>query len=248
MTAIPLFPLGTVLFPGVVLPLHIFEPRYRTLVRMLMQLPDDDAREFGVVGIRQGWEVGEGGVEALYDVGCTAELRQARTFEDGTFDIVTVGRRRFRLLELDSARAPFLCGEVEWLPEVESAPAEAELLASSVGEVFGRYLSLLSDGEPADGEPLRAEEGTSSGRAGGRRPEVDVHLPALPDDPLVLSHLVAASAPLTLDDRQDLLSTRDTVGRLRRELRLLKREATMLRRLRAVPVPLAELRVPQSLN
>jgi len=242
VTAIPLFPLGTVLFPGVVLPLHIFEPRYRSLVRMLMQLPDDDPREFGVVGIRQGWEVGEDGVQALYDVGCTAELRQARTFEDGTFDIVTVGRRRFRLLELTRSPAPFLCGEVEWLPEVESPPAEAELLAGSVGEVFGRYLRLLTEDDRTGGEATAGESAEDAGAEAGAL------LPDLPEDPLVLSHLVAASAPLTLDDRQDLLSTRDTVGRLRRELRLLKREATMLRRLRAVPVPLAELRVPQSLN
>ena len=68
MTArLPLFPLGTVLFPGLVLPLHIFEPRYRTLVRDLMNLPADHAREFGVVAIKGGWEVpasGPGGLTA----------------------------------------------------------------------------------------------------------------------------------------------------------------------------------------
>ena len=68
---LPLFPLGTVLVPGLVLPLHIFEPRYRQLVADLEDLPEDE-REFGVVAIREGGEVGAGSLRALYDVGCAA--------------------------------------------------------------------------------------------------------------------------------------------------------------------------------
>lgn len=70
----------------------------------------------------------------------------------------------------------------------------------------------------------------------------------LPDDPTVLSHLVAATAALTVADRQRLLATPDTAERLRAELRLLSREAALLRQVRAVPVPLAELAVPPSPN
>jgi Lon protease-like protein len=240
--ALPLFPLGTVLFPGVVLPLHIFEPRYRDLVRRLMDAPEGPGREFGIVGIRQGWEVGADQVESLYDVGCTAELRQVTGFTDGTFDIVAVGRRRFRLREVRDDTAPYLHGSVEWLPEEPAAENEAALLAASVTSVFGHYLRLLALGAPAaDGQPdgLAAEEAAE---------EVDAQIAGLPTDPLTLSHLVAASAPLPQDDRQSLLVETSTVRRLRLELRLLKREATMLRRLGAVPVPLAELRVPLSLN
>src|SRR5919205_1100157 len=77
---IPLFPLSTPLFPGVVLPLQIFEPRYRRLVRDLVALPEgSDRRFFGVVGIRQGWEVERiAPAEALYDIGCTARLQDGR--------------------------------------------------------------------------------------------------------------------------------------------------------------------------
>jgi hypothetical protein len=224
----------------VVLPLHIFEPRYRELVRRLMDAPEGPAREFGVVGIRQGWEVGDDKVESLYDVGCTAELRQVTGFTDGTFDIVAVGRRRFRLESVRRDGAPFMEGTVGWLPEEESAPDEATVLTASVTSVFGHYLRLLAAGTSTDGDGgLAAEEAAE---------DLEAQVASLPTDPLTLSHLVAASAPLPQDDRQSLLEERSTVHRLRRELRLLKREATMLRRLGAVPVPLAELRVPLSLN
>jgi Lon protease-like protein len=240
---LPLFPLGTVLFPGVVLPLHIFEPRYRELVRRLMDAPEGPGREFGVVGIKQGWEVGADQVESLHDIGCTAELRQVTGFTDGTYDIVAVGRRRFRLSSVDAGAAPYLHGSVEWLPE-ETCPAnEASLLATSVTAVFGRYLKLLALGTPATAGAH--SDGLTAAEAAE---EVEAQVAGLPTDPLTLSHLVAASAPLPPDDRQALLSERNTVRRLRLELRLLKREATMLRRLGAVPVPLAELRVPLSVN
>src|SRR5262249_52932298 len=96
---LPLFPLGTVLFPGLVMPLHSFEARYRALVRNLMALPDGPPREFGVVAIRRGLEVGAGAEVTLYEVGCTAEVRQVTEHEDGRFDLVTVGRRRFEIAE-----------------------------------------------------------------------------------------------------------------------------------------------------
>ena len=91
-SALPLFPLGTVLFPGLVLPLHVFEERYRSLVRDLMALPTGSPREFGVVAIRRGWEVDSGSPITLYDVGCTAAVREITEHEDGKFDLVTVGR------------------------------------------------------------------------------------------------------------------------------------------------------------
>src|SRR6476661_6673430 len=94
---IPLFPLGTPLFPGVVLPLHVFEPRYRRLMEDLLSLPESsDRRFFGVVAIRQGWEVERiAPAEALYDIGCTAQLQSVRPLSDGGFHVATVGGDRF---------------------------------------------------------------------------------------------------------------------------------------------------------
>src|SRR5438445_6447902 len=98
---LPLFPLSTVLFPGMRLPLHIFEERYRLLVADLAAAPEP--RRFGVIAIRQGREVGADGVTALHEVGCVAEVRQIMPHADGRFDLATVGTQRFRLLSADSS-------------------------------------------------------------------------------------------------------------------------------------------------
>src|SRR3954451_11705551 len=127
---IPLFPLGSPLFPGVVLPLSIFEPRYRRLVHDLMSLPAGSPRRFfGVVAIRQGWEVEQvAPAEALYDVGCTARLQAVQPQADGGFRITGVGGDRFRLLDVlvgDGEDPPYLRAEVEWLAEEEAAEEAA---------------------------------------------------------------------------------------------------------------------------
>ena len=111
---LPLFPLGTVLFPGLLLPLHIFEDRYRQLVHELLDGPEP--RRFGVIAIRKGRETGIEGVSSLYEVGCTATLRETEEHDDGRFDLVTVGTERFRLEPLDESR-PYLQGDVEFLAE-----------------------------------------------------------------------------------------------------------------------------------
>jgi Lon protease-like protein len=232
---LPVFPLGTVLFPGLVLPLHIFEERYRTLVRELVARTDDRPHEFGVVTLRRGWEVEEPdgvperpaddpSVEAghLHEIGCTAELRQVNELPDGRFDIVTVGRRRFRVLGVDRASTPYLTAEIEWLPDEDGTDEFANLLAPRVLAAFRKYLELL-------------------------RPNTDV-IDQVPDDPTVLSHLVAATAQLTIDERQQLLAAPDTATRLRAELKLLNREAALLTQVRAVPVPLSDLARPVSPN
>jgi uncharacterized protein len=91
--SMPMFPLGTVLLPHMVLPLHIFEPRYRTMFR---DLAEGD-REFGVVQIARGSETGGGDVRN--DVGTVARVLQAEELSDGRWVAVTVGTRRFRVLE-----------------------------------------------------------------------------------------------------------------------------------------------------
>jgi uncharacterized protein len=228
--ALPLFPLShTVLFPGVVLSLHVFEERYRELVRTLVAQEEPGPRRFGVVAIRQGWEVGAEAAEALHGVGCAAELRRVSRYPDGRFDLVTVGSDRFRLVAVDRTSRPYLVGEVEWLPADPPPDAETAVLARAVRTLFTEYAAAAVQLRPADADRVAA-------------------LPALPDDPGELSHLVGSSAVLTLEDRQSLLEAPTASARLRAELRLLKRETTMVRRLRALPVPIGELQVTQSLS
>jgi ATP-dependent Lon protease len=142
---IPLFPLETPLFPGVVLPLNIFEPRYRRLMADLTTLPAGSGqRRFGVVSIRQGWEVERvAPAEALYDVGCTAVVRALAAQADGGYQVVAVGADRFRLLDVlvpeeGTTDPPYLRAQVEWLHEEEAAEEAA-------GDVDGLV--------PADGVP-----------------------------------------------------------------------------------------------
>jgi uncharacterized protein len=118
---IPLFPLHTVLFPGGVLPLHIFEDRYRLLVR--------EARDFGVVLIRQGREVGPGQGDDIHQVGTLATFQEVEALPDGRFFVVARGVRRIRVVGLDHSR-PYLTGRVETLadPPARAGPRLLNLL------------------------------------------------------------------------------------------------------------------------
>jgi Lon protease-like protein len=221
---LPLFPLGTVLFPGLVMPLQVFEERYRALIRDLVARSDNDGpREFGVVAIQRGWEVevGTGGV-TLFDVGCTAELREVTEHPDGRFDIVTVGRTPFEITRMLEADTLYLQAEVHPLVPPDP-PGDTDLLGPQVLAVFQAYLRLIRTDAAEIGEQL-------------------------PDDASVLSYLVAATAALTIEQRQQLLTIPDTAQRLRAELVILRREIGLLKEVRAVPATLADLPVKPVAN
>ena len=208
---LPLFPLGSVLYPGLVLPLHIFEERYQQLVADLLDGPEP--QEFGVIAIRHGRETGVDGVSALYDTGCTAVLRQVEQYEDGRYDLITVGQRRFTLMSLGD-QAPYFSGEVEFLSDEPGDEAEAGVAVPAVQQAFRSYLDVLAE------------------RGGAQ-----ITIPDLPDEPLLLSYLVAAAVVVDLPVKQQLLEEPDAHRRLAAERRLLAREAQMLRSLTATPAP-----------
>lgn len=132
---LPLFPLNTVLFPGAMLPLHIFEPRYRTMIGECIEYE----RPFGVVLIEQGPEVGEGAVP--HRVGATAQITGVERMPDGRMNIVCVGQDRFRIVETSSAR-PYLLGHVDLLASSDGDTAEAERAADRVRERYLRFFQL----------------------------------------------------------------------------------------------------------
>jgi Lon protease-like protein len=208
---LPLFPLGTVLFPGMLLPLHIFEDRYRQLVRDLLAQPEP--RRFGVIAIREGRETGIEGVRSLHEVGCTAALRRAEEQDDGRFNLVTVGTQRFRLLELDQT-LPYLRGQVELLPDDVVDPAAAVPAVRAVQAAFRGYLDALTE---SGGAMVRVSD--------------------LPDEPGLLSFVVAAAMVIDLPERQALLAESDTLRRLRVQRALLSRETAMLRSTTSRPAP-----------
>src|SRR5262249_30386665 len=123
---LPLFPLNSVLCPGIALPLHIFEERYRELVRHCI----DTNSPFGIVLIREGREVGAGGI-SFAGVGTIAEIRDAGRYEDGRYDLLIVGTRRFEIRRVLSGRRPYLMAEVDVLDETIGDETVAHRLAMS---------------------------------------------------------------------------------------------------------------------
>ena len=212
---LPLFPLNTPLVPGLVLPLHVFEPRYREMVEELLARPDEDDREFGIVAVRDGRDVALDGLPALYPVGTATVLREAERLDDGRFDIVTTGSRRFRLLAIDDSQ-PLLRADVEYLEDV-SDPADA-LLAEQVTRRFRLYRGALSGQVP---DAVDWDD-----------PDDDA---GLPEDPTVLSYLVTAAMLLPTEERQGLLAAPTTGDRLALARSLLGRETALISTLSAVP-------------
>ena len=135
---LPLFPLHTVLCPGVALPLHIFEERYRRMVDRCV----DAGEPFGVVLIREGRETGplDGRISRI---GTTAIIRDAGRYPDGRFDLMTVGGRRFRIETLTDSQEPYLIADVRYLREPVGDPDMARTLAERVSARFLRYLEVL---------------------------------------------------------------------------------------------------------
>ena len=149
---IPLFPLRSVLCPGVALPLHIFEERYRLMINRCIERGEP----FGVVLLREGPEVGplKGQVAA---VGTTAAIRRAGTYPDGRLDILTVGQQRFRLEGVDNVSEPYLVGQVSLLDEPVGREIEATDRAQRVGRRFIEYLELLQPEGVEDGPEIEIE-------------------------------------------------------------------------------------------
>ncbi|MEU2993425.1 LON peptidase substrate-binding domain-containing protein [Streptomyces griseoincarnatus] len=241
---LPLFPLNTVLFPGLVLPLNIFEERYRAMMRELLKTPEDEPRQFAVVAIRDGHEVapsapglpdptavpergpaagfGADPLHAFHEVGCVADAATIRERPDGTFEVLATGTTRVRLLSVD-ASGPFLTAELEQLEE--DPGEEAGPLAEGVLRAFRQYQKRLAG--------ARERSLTSDAE--------------LPDEPSVVSYLVAAAMMLDTPTRQRLLQAPDTASRLRDELKLLRTETAIIRSLPSLPA--SELtRAPTSLN
>ena len=196
---LPLFPLRTVLFPGMLLPLHIFEPRYREMINLCVRTD----QPFGVVLIRSGVEVG--GEAEPHPVGTYARISRVERLPDGRMNIETVGQDRFRILSL-SREATYLTGTVEHYPLLEQ---EAPLARKSVRALLPwleRYLALIGE---ATHEPFNLER--------------------LPPDPVTVAYLAAIVAQIPLEEKQSLLTTSTAAAMLEQERAIYRREVSLLR-------------------
>lgn len=202
---LPMFPLNTVLFPGVSIPLHVFEDRYRALVHHLLRIDDPSERVFGTVAIREGYEVGDHGAQSLYRVGVRMQLTEVESNEDGTFEIVATARDRIILDGLETS-GEFANGEVTDSPD---EPIEgSEELHHRARATFTAYRAAIS----------AIQGSTFSG--------------SLPRDPGYLSWTLAALAPLPMAERQSLLEAESPEARLELVTRLLREE---LRAINVIP-------------
>jgi uncharacterized protein len=242
---IPLFPLHQVLCPGIVLPLHVFEERYRAMTRHCL----DTGEPFGVVLIRDGREIGTKGVATLAGVGAFAEIREAGRYPDGRYDLLAAATGRFAIEAVDAHKEPYLVADVTPLDDDIGDERRAERLAARAIRHFVRYLDLMRarDGESSAVLDIRVEIEANAGEPDPdldptTRPEPELtaeterptrHDLDIPDDPTVLSYLLSGIVQVELPRRQALLEATTTVDRLEGLIGLLEREVLLLtRRLR----------------
>jgi Lon protease-like protein len=200
---VPLFPLNTVLFPGMPLDLHIFEPRYQQMVSdcLAQQQP------FGVVLIRQGTEA-LGPLAQTYDVGCLAHIVRIVPLGDGRMNLTAIGGERFRVLDVDDETHSYRLGTIESAPMENPQTLDLLKRARAFAPLVRQYLRSLQ---------LEEMEG------------VDWEQLELPDEPLVLFHLAAALLQTPPFEKQALLASEQAMEFLERLERLYRREMTLLR-------------------
>jgi ATP-dependent Lon protease len=162
---LPLFPLQAVLFPHAALPLHIFEERYRTLLRKSIR----ESAEFGIVLMKE---------DHLAEVGCsTAVTSVVQMYDDGRMDVLVEGRRRFRVRQVDEARAPYLVASIQYIEEHRELPDAARFSETVV--LYNQLVGLVYGGKVKQHDPE----------------------PPLPD----LSFVMAQKSGMELEQRQQLL-------------------------------------------
>jgi Lon protease-like protein len=180
----PLFPLDAVLFPYASLSLHVFEERYKEMIRMCLEFD----RPFGIVLIRHGEELGA--IADPYMVGTAVRIVKVHSYEDGAMDLHVQGERRFRIRELDESN-PYLVGKVEPVVEVEvDDSAESNSMLFRAREEFELLVKRLF-----------------------ARQEFNVQV-VFPSDPVALSFTMANLLPMENLQKQRLLETTDTLERV----------------------------------
>jgi Lon protease-like protein len=195
-----MFPLGTVLFPGVYLPLHVFEPRYRVMTRRCL----DGGGQFGVVLIERGSEVGGGDVR--FSVGTIARIVEAVETDDGRWVLGTVGTRRIRV--------------TRWLPDDPHPRAEVEELEDRA----------LSDGHLASLEAAeRVVRHALALKAELEEPAMPFAV-ELDPEPSIAAWQLAAIAPIGPADQQRLLEQCDPAERLQLLAELAEDQRALLAR------------------
>lgn len=208
MFELPLFPLNTVLFPGMPLALHIFEDRYKLMIGKCLQ----ERRPFGVVLIRQGSEA-LGPLPEPNSVGCTAFISQVERLHQGRMNIGAIGQRRFRIASLNTD-LPYLRGQVEYYPLQEDDLPGQKRLAGQLRPWVARYLDHLS-------------------RLGSKTPQAE----DLPVEPVPLAYASATLLQVSASQKQALLSIPRAVTLLAKLCKIYRSEIAILKAIGQLPGP-----------
>jgi Lon protease-like protein len=200
MQVLPLFPLGTVLFPGMPLSLHIFEERYKAMIQRCAAAD----QPFGVVLIQHGMEA-HGPLAQPHAIGCTAHITQIESLSQGRLNILVTGQERFRIHSLDAETEPYLLGEIEPLPLPNDDPAALVTAIKPLRTWMMRYLTAL-----------------------GRSTRVQIDNLHLPDEPLPLAYLAAALLQIPEVQKQPLLEAEDALHLVEALCNLYRREIVLL--------------------
>ncbi len=195
----PLFPLNVVLFPGMVLPLHIFEDRYREMINHCIETKSP----FGVVLIANGTRAGI--AVKPHAVGTAAHIRRVQKMPDGRMSIITVGKQRFRIEEVDHSKS-YLTATVRHMPVVNGATRQAQQLTEEVRPMILEYVELIA-----------------------KASQSEVKLTNLPTDPKGLALMVGIALQVNNDEKQSLLELPGIPQMLTREQHLLSREILITR-------------------
>lgn len=202
MPTLPLFPLNTVLFPGMPLTLHIFEERYKLMINRCL----DAETPFGVVLLKSGAEVqGTGPTAEPYLIGCTALITQVQRIGMGRMNIVAVGMDRFKVKAFDYTET-YLSADVDLLPLIDATQFELRRHDTDLRPWVERYLSAI-----AKSENVQFDRGQ------------------LPDDTLKMTYLAAALLRVAADDKQALLGINSGRDLVQRVAALYRKEATLLK-------------------
>lgn len=202
MFELPLFPLNTVLFPGMPLTLHVFEERYKQMISMCIR----EKRPFGVVLIREG--VAERApLPKPHAIGCIAYITDVEPLEEGQMLIASVGEERFRILSLNYDR-PYLVGMVERIPLQDEDSMAAEKAADSLYPLVVKYLETLSRIGKVEGLDIAAQ---------------------VPTDPQALVYLAASIISLPVKQKQTFLEADRAPRLLNNLLTTYRYEVALLR-------------------
>jgi Lon protease-like protein len=203
---IPLFPLNIVLFPGMMLPLHIFENRYKAMIKEC--LAGDQI--FGVVLAKtqqaQAPNVAGLYVDDLYPIGTTARITAVEHLQDDRMNLITVGQERFIIKGIVSSKDDFLVGEVDPFPIAEDEdPILIGGMMQKLRPMLREYIDHLAS---ASGE--------------------DLSNTVLPNDPKTLAYLAGTAVQGPLADKQDLLSAKSVGTLIAKTVNVLDRENKIL--------------------